>query len=448
VNRRTFLHSTCAAATAAQLSVRPFVARPRPTVEQLAWQRNELSLFLHFGINTFTDREWGDGAENPALFAPADLDARQWARAARIAGFRALILTAKHHDGFCLWRTSTTRHSVQSSPWRNGEGDVVAELSHACRAERLGLGLYLSPWDRNAPSYGDGDRYNDFYCDQLAELLTRYGPITEVWFDGANGEGGDGRRQSYDWPRFHQVVRRHQPGALIFSDAGPDLRWVGNEGGAAGDPNWCPVDPGVVPFPGATGPDVLDMLQHGDPDGTVWRPAEADVSIRPGWFWHPAEDDRVKTGAEILEVYFLSAGRNAGLLLNVPPTRAGQLHERDLRSLVEFGELRERIFQRDLTAGAIRTQSDDGRRIQLRLPNPVEFDVIAIQEDIRHGQAVSAHHVEALIRGEWRTIAEGTTIGHKRLHRLAPHQTTQLRLVIEAAVAAPRIGRVGLHRTE
>jgi alpha-L-fucosidase len=190
------------------------------------------------------------------------------------------------------------------------------------------------------------------------------------------------------------------------------------------------------------------MLQHGDPDGTVWRPAEADVSIRPGWFWHPGEDARVRPGAEVLELYFLSAGRNAGLLLNVPPTRAGQLHERDLRSLAEFGELRSRIFQRDLSVGAIRTQSDDGRRIQLRLPHPIEFDVIGIQEDIRHGQAVSAHHVEALIRGEWRTVAQGTTIGHKRLHKVPPTPATQIRLVIEAALAAPRIGRISLHQTD
>lgn len=448
MNRRTFVRSTVAAAATAHLPLQPGAARPRPTAEQLAWQRNELGLFVHFGMNTFTDREWGDGAEDPALFAPLDLDARQWVRAARSAGFRAVILTAKHHDGFCLWRTATTRHSVQSSPWRDGEGDLVMELAQACRAERLGMGLYVSPWDRNAPSYGDGTRYNDFYCDQLAELMTRYGPVTEVWFDGANGEGTTGRRQEYDWPRIHQVVRRHQPGALIFSDSGPDLRWAGNELGTAGEPNWCTVDPDVVPYPGAGGPDVIDMLQHGDPDGTVWRPAEADVSIRPGWFWHPGEDARVRPGAEILELYFQSAGRNAGLLLNVPPTRAGQLHERDLRSLAEFGELRGRIFQRDLTVGAIRTQSEDGRRIQLRLPNPIEFDVIGIQEDIQHGQTVSAHHVDALIRGEWRTVAEGTTIGHKRLHKVARHQTTSIRVVIEAALAQPRIGRVALHRTE
>jgi alpha-L-fucosidase len=444
VNRRTFLGTAAAALGAGHLPV----ARPRPTAAQLAWQRNELGLFLHFGMPTFADREWGDGVESPTLFAPADLDARQWVRAARAAGFRAVILTAKHHDGFCLWPTATTAHSVRSSPWRNGEGDVVEEVAQACRAERLGLGLYLSPWDRNATSYGEGTRYDDFYCDQLAELLTRYGPVTEVWFDGTHGEGSAGRRQQHDWPRIFRVVRRHQPGALIFSDAGPDLRGTGNTRGTAGDPNWCPVDPGVVPFPGAGGADVVDMLQHGDPDGAVWRPAEASTSIRPGWFWHPAEDSRVMSATDLLDLYFRTIGRNAGLLLNVPPTRAGQLHERDVRSLAEFGDLRVRIFQRDLTVGAIRMQSDDGRGIQLRLPNPVEFEVIALQEDIRHGQVVSAHHVEALIRGQWRTLAEGTTIGHKRLHRVPATAATQVRLVIEAAVAVPRMGRISLHRTD
>src|SRR5690606_18175206 len=248
----------------------PHVQRPVPTASQLLWQQDELALFVHFGINTFTDREWGDGREAPALFAPAALDARQWARAARAAGFRAMILTAKHHDGFCLWPTATTSHSVAASPWRGGAGDLVREFVDACRAEGLRAGLYCSPWDRNAPSYGDSPRYNDLYCDQLTELLTRYGPIHEVWFDGANGEGPNGRRQEYDWPRFWALVRRLQPDAVIFSDAGPDVRWIGNEEGVAGDPNWSTVDPATVPVPGMSGEAVMRQLQHGDRDGTVW----------------------------------------------------------------------------------------------------------------------------------------------------------------------------------
>src|SRR5687767_8658458 len=256
------------------------LARPRPSAAQLAWQREELAMFLHFGPNTFTDREWGDGREDPRIFAPAALDARQWARTARAAGFRAMVLTAKHHDGFCLWPSATTTHTVAHSPWRGGAGDVVREFVDACRAEGLRAGLYLSPWDRNHPTYGDSPRYNDVYAAQLTELLTRYGPLAEVWFDGANGEGPNGKRQVYDWPRVWGLVRRHQPDAVVFSDAGPDVRWCGNERGVAGDPNWSTVDPAAVPFPGATGPRIIPALQHGDPAGTVWRPAEADVSIR------------------------------------------------------------------------------------------------------------------------------------------------------------------------
>ncbi|HSB53338.1 MAG TPA: alpha-L-fucosidase, partial [Gemmatimonadales bacterium] len=325
--------------------------RPRPTEAQLAWQREEWALFLHFGINTFTDREWGDGRENPVIFDPAALDARQWARTARSAGFRAMILTAKHHDGFCLWPTRTTQHSVARSPWRSGGGDLVAEFVAACRTEGLRAGLYLSPWDRNAPAYGDSPRYNDFYCDQLTELLTGYGDLAEVWFDGANGEGPNGRRQVYDWPRFFGLVRRLQPGAVIFSDAGPDVRWIGNENGSAGDPNWSTVDPAVVPYPGAEGEAVTAMLQHGDPAGSAWRPGETDTSIRPGWFHHPAEDGRVKTVEQLAEIHFASVGRNSKLLLNVPPARDGLLHPTDVARLGAFRERIDALFEHDFASG-------------------------------------------------------------------------------------------------
>src|SRR5690606_22636922 len=322
-----------------------------PTPSQLLWQQDELALFVHFGINTFTDREWGDGREDPALFAPAALDARQWARAARAAGFRAMVLTAKHHDGFCLWPTATTSHSVAASPWRGGAGDLVREFVDACRAEGLRAGLYCSPWDRNSPVYGDSPRYNDLYCDQLTELLTRYGPIHEVWFDGANGEGPDGRRQEYDWPRFRALVRRLQPDAVIFSDAGPDGRWIGNEQGVAGDPNWSTVDPATVPVPGMSGEEVMRQLQHGDRDGTVWRPGETDVSIRPGWFYHPAEDGRVRSVENLVDLFFTSVGRNSKLLLNVPPTRDGLLHETDVARLRALRERLDALFAEDLARG-------------------------------------------------------------------------------------------------
>jgi alpha-L-fucosidase len=249
VKRRSFIRITAASLAACALprraSITPF-ARPRPSASQLEWQRDELALFFHFGVNTFTDREWGDGRENPDIFAPGNLNTRQWARAARTAGARAMILTAKHHDGFCLWPSRTTQHSVAKSRWRSGQGDVVREFVTACRAEGLKPGLYLSPWDRNNPAYGDSPRYNDLYCDQLTELLTQYGPISEVWFDGANGEGPNGKRQTYDWTRIFGVVRRLQPEAVIFSDAGPDVRWCGNENGSAGDPNCSTVKPAAV----------------------------------------------------------------------------------------------------------------------------------------------------------------------------------------------------------
>ncbi|HEX9085816.1 MAG TPA: alpha-L-fucosidase, partial [Gemmatimonadaceae bacterium] len=352
MNRRSFLLGTTSAFVAGSLppraQTRSTPSRPRPSPSQLAWQRDELALFLHFGVNTFTDREWGDGKEDPAIFSPAALDARQWARVARTAGARSLILTAKHHDGFCLWPTRSTAHSVAASQWRSGQGDVVREFVVACHAEGLKAGLYLSPWDRNNPAYGDSPKYNDLYCDQLRELLTRYGSIAEVWFDGANGEGPNGKRQIYDWPRFFGLVRRLQPNAVMFSDAGPDVRWCGNENGTAGDPNWSTVNPDAVTFPGEDGPGVSDALQHGDPAGTVWRPAEVDVSIRPGWFYHPAEDDRVRTVDNLESLYFSSVGRNGKLLLNVPPTRDGLLHSTDVARLTQFRARLNSVFEHDL----------------------------------------------------------------------------------------------------
>jgi alpha-L-fucosidase len=443
-----------------------------PTPQQLAWQRAELALFIHFGVNTFTDREWGDGTEDPAIFNPAQLDASQWVREAKDGGFKTLILTAKHHDGFCLWPTETTSHSVRSSPWREGKGDVVREMVDACRAEGLGVGLYLSPWDRHEPSYGDSPRYNDFYARQLTELLTRYGPLVEVWFDGANGEGPNGKRQVYDWPRVHRLVRELQPNALIFSDAGPDIRWIGNERGVAGDPNWCTVDPDAVPYPGMSGDHVTRALQHGDPNGTVWRPGEADVSIRPGWFWHPAQDAQVRTPDNLLDLYFSSVGRNAGLLLNVPPTTSGLFHGADVRALAELGRRLRAIFETDLASRArVRASVRPDRRrrpanvidpdpdthwlggpssgrnwITLEWGSPVTFDTICIQEAIENGQVVAEHSVEVLDGSRWVPAVSGTTIGHKRLHRIPATRTTGLRLRIDSSLEPPRIARLAVHR--
>lgn len=451
MNRRSFL--TVSAASLAACSVRrrgepaPDNTRPRPSAAQLAWQRDEVALFFHFGVNTFTDREWGDGTERPSIFSPAGLDTRQWARAARSAGARSMILTAKHHDGFCLWPTRTTDHSVAKSPWRSGNGDVVREFVDACRAERMRPGLYLSPWDRNHPAYGDSPRYNEVYCDQLTELLTHYGDIAEVWFDGANGEGPNGKRQVYDWSRVFELVRQLQPGAVVFSDAGPGVRWCGNESGTAGDPNWSTVNPTIVTYPGASGPGIIPALQHGDPLGTVWRPAEVDVSIRPGWFHHPAEDARVRTVDNLVNLYFTSVGRNGKLLLNVPPTRDGLLPDTDVARLTGFRERLTSLFEHDLAAGARATWSSTGARsaqLLLELEQPATIGIARLEEDIARGQSVAQYTLFGGSADESVTLAKGTTIGYTKLDRFAATQVSRVRLVIEDAVAPPTPVRVKL----
>lgn len=443
-SRREFLAIMAGALVGPRLG---FGARPHPTAAQLGWQRDELAMFVHFGMNTFTDREWGDGQEDPALFAPTNLDARQWARSARGAGFRAMILTAKHHDGFCLWPTNTTDHSVARSRWRGGAGDVVREFVNACAAEGLKAGLYLSPWDRHEPSYGDSPRYNDFYCAQLTELLTRYGRIHEVWFDGANGEGPNGRKQTYDWPRIWALVRRLQPEAVIFSDAGPDIRWIGNERGIAGDPNWSTVDPVVVPYPGASGDAVTQMLQHGDPTGSAWRPGETDVSIRPGWFHHAAEDSRVKSPAELVELYFTSVGRNSKLLLNVPPTRAGLLHDGDVANLSNMHRRLQTLFATDLAAHSSAAWRATGMRtavLDIDLGRTRRVSVADLREDVTHGQAVARYTLNGTEGGAWRLLAHGTTIGYRKLDRFDTASVRRVRLTIDDAVAAPRPVRLAL----
>ncbi|MBI1967150.1 MAG: alpha-L-fucosidase [Gemmatimonadetes bacterium] len=447
--------------------------RPIPTRQQFAWQRDELAMFIHFGVNTFMNREWGDGKEDPRVFDPTRFDARQWARIAKAAGFRAMILTAKHHDGFCLWPTASTNHSVRSSPWRTGAGDVVREFVDACRAEGLGAGLYLSPWDRHEPSYGDSPRYNDFYIDQLTELLTQYGPITEVWFDGANGEGPNGKRQLYDWPRIHRTVHSLQPGAVMFSDAGPDVRWIGNERGIAGETSWSMMDPERVPYAGFDGPGVRDALLRGDARGTVWRPGEADVSIRPGWFWHPEEDDNVRSVENLLDLYFASVGRNSKLLLNVPPTNAGLLPDTDARHLTAFGERLRTIFATNYASGArVRASGSGGTRlapaqvvdgdpetfwsaptgaqsgwVELELAAPATFDIVCLQEAIAHGQHIANYRVEGWMGARWTTLSWGTTIGYKKLDRIPQATTPRVRVTVEFAYDTPRLATVALYRS-
>jgi len=448
--------------------------RPRPTPAQLAWQREELALFVHFTINTFTDREWGDGSESPQIFNPLQFDARQWARTAKECGFGSMILTAKHHDGFCLWPTHTTRHSVASSPWRDGKGDIVREFVQACREYDLGVGFYLSPWDRNAPSYGQGKAYDDFYIAQLTELLTQYGDVVEVWFDGANGEGPNGKRQPYDWPRIHATVRALQPNAVMFSDSGPDVRWIGNETGSAGSTCWASVDPARVPHPGASDPWTNEALQQGDPYGEVWRPGETDVSIRPGWFWHAAEDTRVRSGQNLMNLYFTSVGRNSKLLLNLPPTEQGLFHDNDVNALREFARLRNALLTNDLALGA-RVTTDtgmdtaahavDGRTdtywlagpgtraavFELHFAHEVEFDVIHLREAIELGQHIALYRIDVGHRSgrgdDWKPLTWGTTIGHCKLDRVPLTRASRLRLVIEHSYFGPALSRFSLHRS-
>lgn len=448
MKRRSFLQVMAASAAACTLprgsSTTSGPALPRPSRAQLTWQRDELALFLHFGVNTFTDREWGDGKESPSIFNPAALDARQWTRTAKAAGARAIVLTAKHHDGFCLWPTRTTQHSVASSPWRGGKGDVVRELVNACRADGLRVGLYLSPWDRNNPTYGDSPRYNDLYAEQLTELLTQYGDIAEVWFDGANGEGPNGKRQVYDWPRVWGLVRKLQPEAVMFSDAGPDVRWCGNERGTAGDPNWSTVDPSIVTHPGADGPGIIAALQNGHPTGTVWRPAEVDVSIRPGWFYHPAEDARVRTVENLLNLHMTSVGRNGKLLLNVPPTRDGLIHATDVARLTGMRERLNAMFADDLAAKARVSWQAVGPRnatLELVFPRPVRIGIARIEEDITRGQRVAAYR---LVADDDRVLSRGTTIGYTKIDQFTPAEVRSVRLVIDDAVAAPERVRVRL----
>jgi alpha-L-fucosidase len=444
MDRRQFLIASAASSLigpralhAAATSAAP---RPRPTRAQLDWQRDEFALFVHFGVNTVTDREWGDGTENPRIFDPAALDARQWTRTARAAGVKSMILTAKHHDGFCLWPTRTTTHSVASSPWRGGTGDLVREFVDACRADGIRPGLYLSPWDRHEPTYGDSPRYNDLYIAQLTELLTQYGEIHEVWFDGANAEGPNGRKQVYDWPRTWGTVRRLQPRAVMFSDAGPDVRWIGNESGTAGTTNWSMVDPRIVTAPGVSGDEVMRSLQQGDRDGTVWRPGETDVSIRPGWFYHPAEDTKVRSADNLVDLFFTSVGRNSKLLLNVPPTRDGLFHASDVAALQGMRTRLDAMFARNLAASTrttFRVTTPTSAESTLRFTAPVTIALLDLAESIASGQRVARYRVETDDGRGWQPLTQGTTIGHRRLEKVSAAGVRRLRVLLDETVERP-----------
>ena len=431
--RRGFLRHAGLGALAWAAGIRPSFAEDqmivKPTPQQLAWQEAELSMFLHFGMNTFTNREWGEGTEDPKLFNPSRLDAGQWAHVAREAGFKYAIFSAKHHDGFCLWPSRYTEHSVKNSPWKGGKGDVVREFTDACRREGLRAGIYLSPWDRHEPSYGNSPAYNAHFKNQLTELLTDYGEIAEVWFDGACAEGPNGKKQDYDWPGYFEVIRKHQPRALI-AISGPDIRWVGNEDGFAHETEWSVQD--------------ANPTFHKGINGKVWWPSECDVSIRPGWFWHASEDAQVKTLDHLMDIYFRSVGHNSVLLLNVPPNRDGLIADPDIERLREFRRARYRLFAVDLAKG--RPSSITPTSQEIDLGRPMRFGISTVQEQIAEGQRVEEYRIEALTDQGWTAIVKGTTIGHKKLDRFAPVTASKVRLIMTKSQATPMIRSFGLFR--
>ncbi len=450
-------------ATASATPPRPVL--PIPTARQLEWQRGELAMFLHFGVNTYTGREWGTGQEDPDVFSPRNLDVRQWARVARETGFRTLILTAKHHDGFALWPSSYTDHSVRSSSWLNGTGDVVRELAGAAAEEGLRLGVYLSPWDRHESSYGEEAAYNGFYIGQLTELLSNYGPIAEVWFDGAKGP--EAKDMEYDFAAYWALVRQLQPGAVIFSDEGPDVRWIGNERGFAGSTNWSMLDRTKV----AVGRAEPQYLNGGDRSGPDWVPGECDVSIRASWFWHA--DQKPKELAELLDIFFKSVGRNCVLLLNVPPNPQGRLDSADVARLREFRQALDAIFRtnaargKQVRASNVRGESHDyapqrvvdgdpatywaaddsvvRATLELDLGAPFEFSIVQIQEPIQLGQRIAAYRLQVEIDGGWRTVHVGTTIGYKKLDRVGLIVSRRLRLLIDDARGTPLVSEIGVY---
>ena len=431
-------------------------ARLVPTPQQLEWQQMELTAFLHFGINTFTEREWGDGIENPALFNPTDFDAEQWVRSLKEAGFKMAILTAKHHDGFCLWPTKTTGHSVAASPWKDGKGDVVRELRDACDKYGIKFGVYLSPWDRNASCYGDSPKYNEFFIEQLTELLTNYGEVHEVWFDGANGEGPNGKKQEYDWTAILSTIRRLQPRA-VTAIMGDDVRWVGNERGLGRETEWS----ATVLTPGtyarceeqnkalgvkATSKDLggRDMLVNAKE--LFWYPSEVDVSIRPGWFYHQQEDNQVKSLKHLTDIYFKSVGYNSVLLLNIPPDQRGRISDADVNRLKEFADYRKEIFADNRVKGGLKAwtaRPGDTRVYQLKPKS--EINVVMLREDISKGQRMEAFTVEALTADGWKEIAKGTTVGYKRLIRIPAVEARQLRVKVDACRLAANISEVAAY---
>jgi alpha-L-fucosidase len=452
---------------------------PLPQPNQLAWHEMEMNAFVHFTTNTFTGKEWGYGDENPSIFNPTDYDADQWVRTFKEAGFKGVILTCKHHDGFCLWPSQYTEHSVKNSRWRQGKGDVVRDVMRACKKYELKFGVYLSPWDRNHAAYGS-QQYITYYRNQLKELFTHYGPIFEMWFDGANGGDGyyGGAREKrridgstyYDWPTTLELVRSLEPEILFFSDAGPGVRWVGNERGVAGETNWNTITPDTL-YAGKAG--IEKLLNEGHENGTHWIPAEVDVSIRKGWFYHAEEDTLVKSPQQLFDIYLTSVGRGSTLLLNVPPDRRGLIHEKDTASLKGFRELLDAAFKtnlalnRPVSATSSRGKSkqfepanlldnnketywatddeDTNGSVEIDLGEEKEVKYVVIQEYISLGQRVKSFSIEGFTDGTWKPLGAGTTIGYKRIVSVGPTWVSKIRINFHEARACLVISNVEVY---
>ena len=443
----------------------PTVHGPVPSPRQIAWHRRETFGFVHFTVNTFTDREWGYGDEPESIFAPSELDCDQWVAAARAGGLNALILTAKHHDGFCLWPTATTSHNISQSPFRDGKGDVVRELAEACKRGGLAFGLYCSPWDRNHPAYGRPE-YVEVYHAQWRELLTQYGPLCELWFDLANGGDGyyGGAREKrsidpktyYRWDELWAMCRHYQPDAVMFSDVGPDVRWCGNESGYTGITCWAKASAGDL----APGEVDKQRLIEGDPVGSRWRPAEACVSIRPGWFWHPTE--RARSGENLFKIWLSSVGRGAGMNLNLPPDRRGLIPVTDILELRRFRNLVETFTAVDLARGratgefAPLTDGDPNTwyaadqttaEVVIELGQNADLGGMRIEEAIAYGQRIETFSVDARKWGGWFEVARGATVGSQRILDLSPVNADAVRIRIIASQAPPVLSRVMVYAT-
>lgn len=456
-----------------------------PHERQFRFQLLEFYAFIHFTVNTFTDREWGDGSESPLIFNPERLDPEQWVIAIKSAEMRGLILTCKHHDGFCLWPSRFTEHTVAASTWKDGQGDVVKETAAACKKYGIKFGVYLSPWDRNCSLYGQGKAYDDFFVGQLTELLTNYGDIFSVWLDGACGEGPNGKMQYYDWDRYYSVIRTLQPDACI-SVCGPDIRWCGNEAGHTRVSEWS-----VVPEKAKNSEIVSEKSQHNDDekfrqrkvdardsdlgsraalkneDKLIWYPAEVNTSIRPGWFWHEGEDDRVRSLEELVHIYNNSVGGNATFLLNIPPTRDGLFHENDVKRLAELGEYIRDTFRTNLLENAVLSsdsgnieaaRSDDygeyytpakGRttaEITAQWRSPVTVGCIVLKENILCSQRIESFSVEAELDGGFTEIYHGTVIGYKRIVPLKNAVTTKrIKIKITDSRTEPTLAFWGIY---